>query len=492
MPNGVYIDITEISQRGDSIYGVEYLRDIKWKRNLHAKSKTRYIELQVWRWGDLSIYKYLALKLAEFGVPMKRKPESEILGQIKANGELDAFLDFAQNFLSLHKNGNLKLREINERFAAIKDKYLRERSLRFLRLYSSYYLLYQEYLDAERGYDFADMINIATQNVRELPGCASGYRYILLDEVQDLSRNRQELILAILQKNPSCKLFAVGDDWQSIYRFTGSNLELIRKFDQVFQRPTRRSLIESTHRFALPTLKISSEFVQKNPMQARKHVRSGKKTQTPIEIIFNEPDEAIRGSDAPAFERAIKHLVDELGFEKLQAKELQIISRYNHDIARLSNSPNFKIDGATVYWRDPQDSAQCLKFEYCSMHKSKGITRDIVFVLNMNSDLMGMPAQRETDPIIDTLLSQEESFPFAEERRLFYVAITRARERTILLANRKNPSPFLFEVCSELAQEENLLCPKCETGELIRKTTKRGNFYYCGNYRFGCDYFRRL
>ena len=468
------------------------MRDVKWKRRLHKINKTRYIELQVWRWSDLSIYEYLAHRLKEYGVLLKRKPESEILAQIKDSGELDEFLNFSQSFLSLHKNGNLKLREIKERFSRAKDNYLRERSLKFLRLYASYYLFYQEYLDVERGYDFADMINIAAQNVRELSGCASGYRYILLDEVQDLSRNRQELILAILQKNPSCKLFAVGDDWQSIYRFTGSNLELIRKFDRVFQRPTRRSLIESTHRFALPTLKISSEFVQKNPVQARKHVRSSKKTQTPIEIIFNEPDEVIRGSDIPAFERAIKHLIDELGFEKLQAKELQIISRYNHDISRLSNSPNIKIDGAAVCWSNPQNPAQHLKFEFCSMHKSKGITRDIVFVLNMNSDLMGMPAQRETDPIIDALLSQEESFPFAEERRLFYVAITRARECTILLANRKNPSPFLFEICGELAQEENLLCPKCETGELIRKNTKRGNFYYCSNYRFGCDYFRRL
>lgn len=468
------------------------MRDVRWRRRLHRKNRTRYIELQVWRWDDSSVYDYLAQRLADLGISFTRKPEAEILAQIQASGDFDAFLEFAQNFLSLHKNGNLKLREIKVRFSRIKDQYLRERSLKFLQLYVSYYLFYQEYLDNERGYDFADMINIAAQNVRELPGCASGYRYILLDEVQDLSRNRQELVLAILQKNPSCKLFAVGDDWQSIYRFTGSNLELIRNFEKVFQRPVRRSLIESTHRFALPTLKISSEFVQKNPLQARKHVRSSKDSQTPIEIIFNEPDEVIRGSDVPAFERAISHLIKELGFDALQTKELQVISRYNHDLKRLAGASNIQIDGVTICWRNPRDISQELRFEFCSMHKSKGITRDIVLVLNMNSDLMGMPAQRETDPIIDALLSQEESFPFAEERRLFYVAITRARERTVLLANRKNPSPFLFEICSELAQEENSLCPKCETGELLRKKTKRGTFSYCSNFRYGCDYFRRL
>ena len=83
------------------------------------------------------------------------------------------------------------------------------------------------------------------------------------------------------------------------------------------------------------------------------------------------------------------------------------------------------------------------------MHKSKGITRDIVIVLNMNSDMMGMPATRESDPILDAMLSKEDNFPFAEERRLFYVAITRAREATYLIANRKNPSPFIFEISNQ-------------------------------------------
>ena len=76
--------------------------------------------------------------------------------------------------------------------------------------------------------------------------------------------------------------------------------------------------------------------------------------------------------------------------------------------------------------------------EFCSMHKSKGITRDIVIILNMNDDLRGMPAQRENDPILNLLLSKSEDFPYAEERRLFYVAITRARERTFIIANQKD------------------------------------------------------
>lgn len=126
------------------------------------------------------------------------------------------------------------------------------------------------------------------------------------------------------------------------------------------------------------------------------------------------------------------------------------------------------------------------------MHKSKGITRDIVIVLNMNSDIMGMPATRETDPILDALLSKEDDFLFAEERRLFYVAITRAREATYLIANRKNPSPFIFEISENIRIAYGKLCPKCHTGELIRKHGKHGDFYYCSNYAYGCNYLKRV
>ncbi len=359
---------------------------------------------------------------------------------------------------------------------------------RFLQIYASYYLSYEEWLLESRSYDFTDMINNATRNVREISSCAAGYRYILLDEMQDLSRNRQELILEILHKNPGCKLFAVGDDWQSIYRFTGSNLMLVHNFEKFFKLRTRRSLIETTHRFAEPTVKLSSAFVQKNPIQVRKRIRTSKRGATPVEIIFNEAEDGVRGSDIPAFSRAIKHLISIHGADALKAKSLQIISRYNHDVARLAGSENIEITDEKITWYD-QDMT--LGFEFCSMHKSKGITRDVVVVLNMNSDLMGMPAQRETDPILNLLLSQEDEYAYAEERRLFYVAITRARERTILLANRKNPSPFLFEICDDLAAEKGYFCPKCGFGELLYKNTSRGPVKYCSNFAFGCNYFKR-
>ena len=152
----------------------------------------------------------------------------------------------------------------------------------FLQIYRKIQRGYEQFLFRYRQYDFADMINHAKECVDENPDCACGYKYILLDEVQDLSRNRLLLIRSIINKNPGCKLFAVGDDWQSIYRFTGSDLTLIRNFEQVFGQKTRRSYIESTHRFGQPTIKISCDFIRQNPAQTPKTVHNIQNVATPM------------------------------------------------------------------------------------------------------------------------------------------------------------------------------------------------------------------
>ena len=146
---------------------------------------------------------------------------------------------------------------------------------------------------------------------------------------------------------------------------------------------------------------------------------------------------------------ALDKIINHLGVDFLAQKSIQIISRFNRDIERLK-SPYIQIiekdnNVYDVIWRNK------LHFEFCSMHKSKGITRDIVIVLNMSSRPTGMPATRPLDPIIDILLAPQEPFSFAEERRLFYVAITRAREQTFLVVDAKHPSPFVLEICDELA-----------------------------------------
>ena len=142
-----------------------------------------------------------------------------------------------------------------------------------------------------------------------------------------------------------------------------------------------------------------------------------------------------------------------------------------------------------LLWRVVEAGRE-LRVAFCSMHKAKGITRDIVFVINMNTGEMGMPATRKSGAVVEALLTKLDGYPFAEERRLFYVAITRAREKTIIVAEMQKVSGFVFEVSPRLKGAGVKVCPKCRKGILIEKRNKRGgNIYYiCSNREGGCDY----
>ena len=485
----VCLDIFALNKNGNSLLGNEYQKELVLRRKSYKRAKQKHIELHSWEWGERVAFDNLAQNLIKNGLKPRRLPEREIrhIIQEKLPGEYEHFLMQLVSFLSLYKNGLHDIAKLRARTARW-SKYEKQRAAIFLNIFEVLFREYEEYLETERLYDFADMINHAAELVKTEPDCMAGYEYILLDEVQDLSPNRLCLVREILRKNPHCRLFAVGDDWQSIYCFTGSNLELIKRFEAYFGRHVRRSLIETTHRFGVPTVEKSSGFVQKNPAQAHKKVR-GLKTETPIKIILSETDSNNRKSEADGFRQAIKDMLANYDEEALLKMKLQIISRYNHDLAFVMDAPEAKIKEDRLYWS--LNSGQKLEFEFCSIHKSKGITRDIVVVLNMNDELMGMPAQRESDPLIDMLLSNRESYPFAEERRLFYVALTRARRTTYLIAKEKKPSPFLYEISDELSEMRGQRCPRCELGELIRKESKFGAFRYCSNYFCGCNYVRK-
>ena len=340
LPQKIYLDYFYIDQKGHSMYGAQYLRDMKWRLNYHRQNNTRFINLPSWRWNDCSIFNYLAAKLSRYRVKAQRQNDDLFYHQLLQNSdyyqEVEGFYQLLHSFLLLHKNNQFNLADIKERLKT-DDIYSERRNELFLHIYRCLQYGYERYLQNNRQFDFADMINHATQCVKEIEECARGYKYILLDEVQDLSRNRYLLVKAILHKNPGCKIFAVGDDWQSIYRFAGSDLTLIQKFEQYFKLKTRRSFIESTHRFGQPTINISCNFIQRNSKQSHKKVHNIQPTKTPIHIILNRHRNTKEGQDAESLQIILQTLIAEFGYDIVSHKTLQIIARYNHDIARIKS-----------------------------------------------------------------------------------------------------------------------------------------------------------
>ncbi len=403
--------------------------------------------------------------------------------------------------LGLQKSERASLTELRRRIEGITNNSSRTKATDFYELYAPIVTNYEAYLKQNHLYDFADMLNLATDLVNGMPTGSLKYQYILVDEAQDLSISKQLLLKAILDKCAKVKLFAVGDDWQSIYRFAGSNLSVLDNFEQIFERTTYRGLIQLTYRFGQPTARISNNFIQRNPHQSRKKVIPHTKQKTPIIVRLNMHKQSrTTPQDYETINQELNKLYKQYG-EKIFNKHIQIISRYNHDIFRvvLESSKSYKNAVLTnlseanleLEWYI-EDADKKIKIPFCSMHKAKGITRDIIIVINLNQGIMGMPAARENHPIAEVLLTKLDPYPHAEERRLFYVAITRAREQTILISDSSRISPFVFEINPKLKGSGVKVCPKCHRGILEEhRSRKTGKIYYsCTNKSGGCHYTR--
>lgn len=138
-----------------------------------------------------------------------------------------------------------------------------------------------------------------------------------------------------------------------------------------------------------------------------------------------------------------------------------------------------------------------LRIKYSTVHSSKGLEDDFVVIINADDSRLGFPNKVEDDELLNLVLSSKSAFEYAEERRLWYVALTRTKSYTFILASQRNPSIFVEEIkdkCEILNHEMGeidggvVTCPSCKSGKLIRRESKLGSeFYGCSNYPY-CKY----
>ena len=305
-----------------------------------------------------------------------------------------------KTFINLFKSNNYSLDMFYTfiRKADAKDKILLKEIMKC-------YICYESYLNKENVMDFNDMINIA---IDKLDNCNVRYKYIIIDEYQDTSLVKLNLIKKlILLSNAS--LFAVGDDFQSIYRFTGSDIKIITNFRRYF--PFAKIIkLKYIYRNSYELIKVAGKFVMKNPYQIRKRLRSNIKDNNVIQIVYYED-----------LESKIKTIINE---DKID--NLFVLSRNNRTLNKIS------IDGIN-----------CRKL---TVHKSKGLEMDYVFVLDLNNNGNGFPNKYKDHKILKYVNNYKEYYPYEEERRLFYVALTRCKKRVYLFVPKDNESVFIKEL----------------------------------------------
>ena len=309
--------------------------------------------------------------------------------------ELNKFSEDVKRFISMYKN-----REDIDFKDILKNNF----SYKMHKLYKVIYIIYIRYkkhLEDNDLVDFDDMVNKALEYISE-EYVFKEYKYIIIDEYQDSSDNRINLIKKILSCT-GAKLIVVGDDFQSIYRFTGSNINLFLNFTKLFEYSKVLS-INNTYRNCQQLIDVAGGFVMKNKFQLRKSLNSNLKLDKPIKFYYGSLD------------KLVKLLYD---------KEVLILGRNNRDI----------------YKYDIDLASNC---KYMTVHKSKGLESEVVIMVNLLDDINGFPSKRENSDVLK-VMDYEDKFLYEEERRLFYVGLTRTKSVVYLLIE-ENPSVFVNEL----------------------------------------------
>ena len=314
-------------------------------------------------------------------------------------GKKDMY-ELVRTFINLFKSNNYALDKfydfINK--ANGKDKVLLKEIMKC-------YICYESYLNKENLMDFNDMINIATN---KLDTSKVRYKYIIIDEYQDTSLAKLNLIKKLAKLSDS-NLFMVGDDFQSIYRFTGSNVKIITNFRMYF--PFAKLIkLKNTYRNSKELLKVAGRFIMKNPFQIKKNLKSSISMINPIEIVYYND---------------LNHAMNKV-ITKDNVNNLFILSRNNSDLEKISIG---KVD-----------------YEKMSIHKSKGLQSDYVFIININNSSNGFPNKYVDHEILKYVNNYKEYYPYEEERRLFYVALTRCKKKVYLFVPKDNESIFIKEL----------------------------------------------
>ena len=455
---------------------VNYLEGIKWKRQLHNDHGTILIETYSADFHRGEVFDKLSKLLLDLGAVFSKATSEKVSREL--HRQEDNILGMITSFFFLMKSRNTTLGAILQQAGRGPDRFILNDII------APYLEAYQELEEEYNEIDFTDAIIRATNLCNH--GHKPDYDYILVDEFQDISLDRYHFLQSLRREKPLTKLFCVGDDWQSIYRFAGSDMALFKQFDKYFGY-TKKCLMETTYRFGEPAIKESSKFILANPEQATKSVRSFSfEAETQLDFLSTDGKESVA--------ETVKYLADQIP----QDKDVLLLGRYHFDVNVLKNTGlgvHETKDGAYVTYGHR-------KMNFMTVHQSKGLECDYIILLNCNGGQIGFPSQISDNPILKYVLSEPDAYAFSEERRIFYVGITRAKKHTWVLYDIRNPSPFVLEFVKTLKPDvkpgsdipKSERCPKCHCGRIkVVKTGKavNGNPYSvlaCSNEKYGCDY----
>lgn len=470
---GVARDNVAYWLRGDA--QKKYTEDMYFKLDLHDLYNTKLITTFSYYMSEGILLDELRESLSDY-FELHERDKKEIFNIIINNNRSEDFKHFKQlikSFINIFEAKNLpksKLDDFKKDNRSQKNVYLKRKHELFLNIVSEIYEDYE--LWNQVGGLYYNREVTAALSLIESAEFKESYDYIFIDEYQDINYVRCKL-LQELQKINDSKLFVVGDDWQSIYGFNGSEVNLFVNFDEYF--PNSETIkISENRRNCQALIDISSDFIRQNENQEEKELEYYKKdgpiNHNPIRLVPYDKKE----NKILYVEKIIQEVI-----RSNTKKDLKILllGRNNKDINFLINNRLFKqVYGDKKYKRIEYSKNSNITIDFMSIHQSKGLEKDEVIVLNFENYDYGFPNRVDDDSVLHFIKDQED-YPFAEERRLLYVALTRTRHNVYLLYPNIYYSDFIEELKNEYELKDSNY--KINPKDLIN--LNEFNDFYCGN-----------
>jgi DNA helicase-4 len=450
-----YIEHFGITQDGkNNRYNAEqierYKREVNDKVKLHKKHGTDLIYTFSGYNDGKSLLTHLEEELIAHGFELHPRSSKEIFEKIVSTEEnryISRLVSLVCTFIQNFKTNGYSV----EKFGTWSTTSKNERTKLFLTICEQCYHEYTKHLKERSAIDFEDMINESARILREAEEqqIVPDFKYIIVDEYQDISRQRFDLTKE-LSKLCNAKIIAVGDDWQSIYAYAGSDITLFTHFKETFGYGKELS-ITKTYRNAQEIIDIAGGFIQKNVEQIQKALISPKHISNPViiqtytENVDRKQYEG-RGGKFFLLGETVEKLMKEILAENPKSSIL-LLGRYNFDGFNLTKSADFE------YWEKngtvTSKTFSDIEMEFMTVHRAKGLGYDNVIIINAIDSAYGFPSKIQDDPILQYVVKTDRSIEYAEERRLFYVALTRTKNRVYIVSPQQRPSEFVRELIND-------------------------------------------
>jgi DNA helicase-4 len=471
----LYLEHFGIDENGETapwISSEQYRADMAWKIAIHETHGTKLIQTFSHQHQNDTWERNLKEALLSHEVEIEELSTAEALIEaLNAQGAQSTLARFLKQYLDLMKASGATLQSLQEA-AAREPAARRIRARAFLPVLELVSEAYEASLAESNEIDFGSMVNLATDHV-EAKTYRSPFTQIIVDEFQDISRGRAALLQALTQARNDVRILCVGDDWQSIFRFAGSDVGLMANFEEHFGYTAKTSL-DVTFRYPAKLLTAAERFISQNPIQIKKEIRSHQASQEkPIELCFVDGGAKTQAENTTLLDH-LEHIRNQIQQNTLSGdSSVLFLGRYRHSRDQLP--------------RDYMQPAPGWKPEFQTVHSAKGLEADYVVLLSADQGRYGFPTEIVDDPLLQLVLGNADDFPNAEERRLFYVALTRAKKKVFILSSASNASAFTQELLADEYEHEVALsgasferadCPDCGA-RLLPRDGKFGRFWSC-------------